>query len=418
MVITDNYNSHKASMKLIFLCWLAYSITYIGKVNYSATIKQVMDFYGKTHSEAGLANTLLFFSYGAMQIVNGILVKKYNPRFMVFLGLFLSGIINLIVGLTDNFTLVLILWFFNGIAQAFLWTSIIRIASENLAKRYMAKASVILGTTVALGTFIAYGLSALFVYFNFFKLIFLVAGVLLPVVGVIWFVGVPSAIKNIEPEDETDNLTSDTKISANNLEIKIIYLTVAVFLVMAVATNLIKDGLVTWVPSILIETYNLDPSISIILTLSLPLIAIFGNYLAVKVNKKIPDYVTYVTLMLVISAVLIGVVIAGLSLNQFVLTIICFAIVCLLVSSNNSMLTAIYPLFMKGKVNSGLIAGLINGFCYVGSTISSYGLGAVREHFGSWTAVLWLLLIVCVAMVAVFGVYLVIKKIVIKNHNK
>ena len=126
-----NNKSHKASIKLIFLCWLAYSITYIGKVNYSATIKQVMDSYGVTHSEAGLANTLLFFSYGAMQIINGIFVKKYNPRFMVFFGVLVSGIINLTVGLTSNFDLLLVLWFFNGIAQSFLWTSIIRISSEN-----------------------------------------------------------------------------------------------------------------------------------------------------------------------------------------------------------------------------------------------------------------------------------------------
>jgi sugar phosphate permease len=44
---------------------------------------------------------------------------------------------------------------------------------------------------------------------------------------------------------------------------------------------------------------------------------------------------------------------------------------------------------MKGKVNSGLVAGIINGFCYVGSTISDYGLGAVQEATGSWSSVFY-----------------------------
>ena len=54
---------------------------------------------------------------------------------------------------------------------------------------------------------------------------------------------------------------------------------------------------------------------------------------------------------------------------------------------------------MRGKVNSGFYAGILNGFCYVGSTISSYGLGYVAEHYG-WTAVFWLLIAVC-ALVAI-----------------
>ena len=121
-------------------------------------------------------------------------------------------------------------------------------------------------------------------------------------------------------------------------------------------------------------------------------------------------------LFFAVSGAIIGGVIAGLALDQFALTLIGFTLVCFLVSASNSTITSIFPLFMKGKVNSGFIAGILNGFCYVGSTASSYGLGLVADHFG-WTAVFWLLLSVCVA-VAVFAViYGFIKAGIKKAHR-
>ncbi len=289
---------------------------------------------------------------------------------------------------------------------AFLWSSLIRLLTETLTKEYMAKASVVMGTTVATGTFIIYALSAVYVNINF-KLAFITAGVVMPLVALIWLFILPKILAKIEKSEENAQILKSVQSNPN--ERKKIYLTVFTFFIMAVAINLIKDGLITWVPSILKETYNLADSISIILTLALPLFAVFGNFLGVKLHKKIPDFVLQVALMFLISAGFIGIVIAGLSLNQFVLTVICFALVCLLISSCNSIVTGIFPLFMKGRVNSGLIAGAINGCCYLGSTISSYGLGAVADGFG-WTAVFWLLLGVCVLMLIVYAVYFVIKK--------
>lgn len=398
--------SHKASLTLIFLCWLVYSTSYLGKVNYAANITQVEKFYGVTHAQSGLVSTLLFFAYGAFQIINGLLCKRYNLRLTIFIGLFGSGIINLIVGFTTNFTLLTVLWLLNGVMLAFLWSSLIRLLTETLTKEYMAKASVVMGTTVATGTFIIYALSALYVNINF-KLSFITAGVVMPTVSLVWFFALPKILSKIEKTDENAQILKS--VESNPIEKKKIYLTVFTFFIMAVAINLIKDGLITWVPSILKETYSLDDSISIILTLILPLFAVFGNFLGVKLHKKIPDFVFQVALMFLISGGLIGVVIAGLSINQFALTVICFALVCLLISSCNSIVTGIFPLFMKGKVNTGLIAGAINGCCYLGSTISSYGLGLVADASG-WTAVFWLLLGVCAFMIIIYCVYFIIKK--------
>ena len=96
------------------------------------------------------------------------------------------------------------------------------------------------------------------------------------------------------------------------------------------------------------------------------------------------------------------------------MTLVGFAIVCFLISSSNSLITSIFPLFMKGKLNSGLIAGILNGFSYLGSTLSSYGLGLIADNFG-WTSVFWVLLSVCMLVCVGAAVYLAVKKIIDKK---
>ena len=145
-------------------------------------------------------------------------------------------------------------------------------------------------------------------------------------------------------------------------------------------------------------------SISILLTVFLPIVAVFGNLCALKVHKKIPDYVTHGFVGFAVMAVLIGVIIGCLSVKWAILMLVCMVLVNFLASSLNSLITSIYPIFMRGKVNSGFYAGILNGFCYLGSTISAYGLGTIADRFG-WTAVFWVLIGFCVAVAIVWCGY-------------
>ena len=409
----------KYAWLLIIMCWLVYSCSYLGKVNYAANINQVMAFYNVSHAEAGLVSTCLFFSYAAGQIFNGIFCKKYNVPIMVFVSMALSGSINLAVAMVPDFGVVKYLWLINGFSLSILWPSLIRLLSETISKKNMTKAIMLMGTTVALGTFAIYGLSALFATFDAFKLAFIVAGAVMIVVGIIWIIIVPSTVKKAV-EEESENEAEEQKIAekqnTGKLAKKLIYLSICVLAFFGIATNLVKDGLTTWVPSILKEGYSVGESMSILLTLALPVVSIFGNALAVKINKILPDFVIQCAVFFAISGAIIGGVIAGLALGQFALTLIGFTFVCFLVSASNSVITSIFPLFMKGKVNSGMIAGILNGFCYVGSTVSSYGLGLVADHFG-WTAVFWLLLGVCIVISVCGVIYGVIKAAMQKAYR-
>lgn len=405
----------RSSMALIWLCWLVYSCSYIGKINYSANINLIQEYFQiEKYSTVGLVGTLFFFAYGVGQVVNGVCCKKYNARWIIFASLMTSGVINLIIPLLPVFEPIKYLWIINGFSLSILWPTLIRLLSETLSKKYMAKASVIMGTTVVVGTFFVYGTSAVFAMFTSFKASFYTAAAVLVAVAVVWILFAPGAVESLKDNKAsapTADSTLDTSVKA--IDKKAVYLVICMLAVCGVATNLIKDGLGTWVPSILKKEYGLDNSLSIILTLVLPIVCIFGNAFAVSVHKRLHDFVYQCAIMFLFSGAVIGAVIGGFSLNSFALTLVGFAVVSLLVSSCNSLITSIFPLFMKGRVNSGLIAGVLNGFCYLGSTLSTYVLGWIADCHG-WMTVFWVLLFVCGAVVALAFVYMVVRKFVIR----
>ena len=405
---------------MIFLGWLVYTMSYLGKVNYSANITQIIDVYDLTKTEAGIVPTFFFFAYGIGQIVNGLLCKKYNIKWMIFISLFISLSINLLIAVGSDFSIMKWLWLVNGFVLSVLWPTIVRMLSESLPQVKLATSSIVMGTTAAVGTLIVYGSSSVFAIFGNFKLSFYLAGVSVLVVSIIWVLCFDKAVKMAKQEKEQAEIKTQpekdgiSKQETDKKQRKILFATIYILCFFAILVNLIKDGLMTWVPSILKENFSMSDSISVLLTLFLPVLAVFGNAFAHMMHKRTPDYVNHSVADFALITVFIGVIIGSLKLEIAITMLIGLVAVNFLASSINSLVTSIFPLFMRGKVNSGLFAGIINGFCYVGSAISSYGLGVIADNFG-WMSVFVLLVGLCLATIVLWVGYIGFKRCVEKK---
>ena len=384
------------SALLIALCWLVYTCSYLGKLGYNANITQIESVFGVSHGTAGMVSTFFFFAYGIGQIVNGLLCKRYNIRYVVFGSLLVSGLMNALVGFADNFSLVKYFWLINGGALSVLWPSLIRLLSETMEKKDMPRAVIVMGTTVATGTFFVYGLSALFVKFFTYTVMFFVAGILLPAIALLWIFAYPYLVKKKEEEHQ------EIKVDQKKRGFVGLWISIVILAFFAIVDNLTKDGLTTWGPMILKETYGLPDYVSILLTMLLPILAIFGTTVAVALRKKIKDFVALCAFLFACAAFFISLVILCLPLDVFVITLGSFGIVSCLMSGVNNVITSMVPLYWKEKVNSGMLAGVLNGFCYLGSTISAYGLGALADA-GGWNGVFYLLFAFC-GVCALLGV--------------
>lgn len=413
MVCQKEKKLFNQSTLLIALCWIVYTCSYLGKLGYNANITQIETIYSISHSKAGMVSTFFFFAYGIGQIFNGIFCKKYNVRLVVFGSLLVSGFMNLLVGFSNKFVFIKYFWLINGAALSVLWPSLIRLLSETLDKEDIGRAVMVMGTTVATGTFCVYGLSALFVAVNFYQLTFLIAGILLPAIAILWMFSYPKLAKQKSTECLTEAQSQEEKGASR---LGFLWLPIIILAVYAVFDNLVKDGLTTWVPMILKEMYDLPDFMSILLTMVLPILAIFGTAVAVSLRKKIKDFVMLSSVLFLVSAMCIGLVIACMSTGWFIITLGSFGIVACLMSGINNVITSMAPLYWKDKVNSGLLAGILNGFCYLGSTISSYGLGVIADE-GGWMAVFWLLFSLCAVAVGMSVCYGVMHLVGKKNNQ-
>ena len=68
------------TMKTLFLlCWFAYVCTYLGRLNYSACLIEIVATEGWTKGQAGLIATGFFTTYGLGQLVSGYIGESLSP---------------------------------------------------------------------------------------------------------------------------------------------------------------------------------------------------------------------------------------------------------------------------------------------------------------------------------------------------
>ncbi|MDE5896218.1 MAG: MFS transporter, partial [Clostridia bacterium] len=145
---------------LLFLSWFTYTAGSVGRMDYSASMVAIIAETGASKDSAGMVASFFFFAYGAGQLVNGLLCHKYNTRYAIFAALILSCGMNFVIPFLNSVSVMKYLWLVNGLAQSVLWSSLVKLQAEYLNDKDIAKCILIMSTTTAAGTFIAYGISA------------------------------------------------------------------------------------------------------------------------------------------------------------------------------------------------------------------------------------------------------------------
>lgn len=399
---------------LIFLCWGVYVANYLGRYGYNSNINSIMSHYGVSHSDAGLVTTFFFFAYGAGQIINGVFCSKYNYKIVLPAAFLVSALINLTVFFLPDLKYIKYLWLLNGFAQSVTWPSLIRILGQYLENEKLKTSILVMSTSTATGTFITYGVSALLNKFGLFRFSFGIGFAILACAAVVWFLAYDKLAVEPEKTDDVAEKTAQSSVSVSNGRKTALFIFIVLGL-FAVIDNFIKDGLSTWVPSILKEQYGFEDSLSIAMTLVLPVVGIFGATVAVFINNKIKDFVVLSGALFATAAVILPITLVN-GLNYIVLLLV-FGIVYLLMSGINNVVTSMSPLYLRQYFNSGRTAGLLNGCCYVGSTISSYLLGVIADH-GGWTNVFTTLTCCTAFAVLCTAVYALVIRLNVKKASR
>ena len=186
--------------------------------------------------------------------------------------------------------------------------------------------------------------------------------------------------------------------------------TLIVFVFVATIMNFVKDGINTWVPDVLNTSFALPESISIVLTVALPVIAVFGAVVGSFMYRYIKDFTCLVGILFAVASAFLLIIVFLLKTPLWYLVLVAFAVCALTMSASNNTITSIMPFSYKDRANSGFIAGILNGFCSIGSAISPVLLGAMFEYFGNWDSVfIGVLIVALIAMIICFTTFVVRK---------
>ena len=390
---TLKYLKKKEASLLILGCWLVYTAAYIGRLDYSASMVKIISELGITNDQGGLVYSCFALTYGIGQLVNGILCKRYNPKFVITGALLVSAIVNIFMPLSGDFRVMAGLWLVNGIVQSMLFSLLIRTLSRNIASHTISKAIYVMSSTVAAGTASAYGLSALFVALGAWKITFFVAAALLTAAAITWvciMTKVEKAIKNGETEeDELAALKKDTNaaVSGKSRAGAIFFATLVFVAITAIANGFIKDGVNNWLPKILRDEFSVPDSLSIILTLLLPLFSILGSFIARNLYLKLKNHLFINGIFYSIAFTLALTVYLIYPLRTVAFTMVLFIGLACMMAAINNVITSMFPLDNRDKMDSGLLAGLLDTLCYVGSSAAGTLLGKMSQSMG-WSSVL------------------------------
>ncbi|MFA5804108.1 MAG: MFS transporter [Melioribacteraceae bacterium] len=97
---------------------LGYGIYYICRLGINVMKKPIIDEGLFTETQLGIIGSALFFSYAAGKLVNGFIADHINIRRFMATGLFVSALVNLILGSQSLFIVFILLWGINGWFQS------------------------------------------------------------------------------------------------------------------------------------------------------------------------------------------------------------------------------------------------------------------------------------------------------------
>lgn len=374
----------RKARNLIFICVAVYICAYIGRLSYMSSMVGIMEETGAGKDVAGTVSTLFYLAYGIGQFVNAFFCRRYNARGVVAGSLLISALSNALAVLVRDVSVIRYIWFINGAAQSVLWCTLLELLSHKLTPSQKKTAIVGMSATTAIGTTAVYGLSALCIALDSTFSIFWIASGMLAAVALLWLY-ITRDVKNM-PDVTAEAVQTESKPMSVREVLKGSGAVIICCGIFAIGNGFLRDTMVTWVPVLLYDAFGVPGSFSVVITLLLPLLSLFGALLAVSLHRRIPNYTSMKGLLYLGSTVAFVGVLASYYFHSVIGTIV-FAVfnACLMAAVTN-IITSIIPL--ERKNGAGLFAGLLDAFCYAGSTLSGFLPGMLIEYTGGFGSLL------------------------------
>ena len=388
----------KKATVLTVLCFLIYASSYIGRLNYSAALTELIADHIVTKAQGGMISTIYFAVYGAGQLVNGLLADRHDPMKQVLVGVTGSAVLNGLFLKCKTYGAMLIVWGLNGYVQALIWAPMFLLVSQHISRKFRPQALMLINMAPAAGTIMGYLFSSLVLWKASWQSLFTGAAMVLAGGAVIWIFGCRSAFRGAK-RDREQALEWRSSIDPIRLErekfSRVMLLSgIGMLILPAMIQGMLKDGVTSWVPTYMTERFSLPPQIAVAVTILLPIVNILGAAGVYLFLRKIPNEAVAMGILFLsaggclLALQLVGRVSALLSASLL-------ALVTAVMMSVNVIICSEVPLRFSVFGKSASISGFMNACGYIGAAASMYGIAVLSEHYG-WTVTQWVWIGSCI----------------------
>ena len=364
----------KTQLRLLTVCVVLYTVLYFCRLNLSAVLDAITRDQGISIAAAGMLQTVFALVYASGQIVNGAVADRVNPFRHMLLGLLGSAACNFAMGLSLGYPMMVVSWTANAVFQSMLWTPLVRVVAMHftgLKERNAANAA--LAFVLIVGHFFAWAISGVMAENFSWRLAFVVPAVIAVVTAVLSAFALPELReKNVNAGKTCAGKAQGTSSVITSVSFLLVLGTCIVY-------GFVRDGVITWTPTILAHMGREKAISATAFTLILPVINTIGVALGIwQRGRGANPRVVVATMMaagVVCCACLLG--ISGLLVTALLLGCICAAMY-----GANTMLTSVIPLEYDAVGKTGTTAGLIDAFIYLGSALAGVLAGGIYEQSG------------------------------------
>jgi OPA family glycerol-3-phosphate transporter-like MFS transporter len=363
---------------LMFLIgYVSYCLVYIARLNLSVASTDLGHII--TDAQYGYIGSAFLIAFSCGRLLNGFIGDKVHPRYMLYIGLTLSGLANLGLSFLPSFPIFIALWSVNGYAQSMLWGSLLsyisfispedkRVTSVSVLVSSVAVGSV-LGLLIATFATTAFGVSAAF---------------LVPAILSITLAFLPLTMFNEKMEIAKTEKKSHIPMS-KILRIPSVY----IMLLPAVMHGVIKDNISSWAPKFFQSNYNFSLSQMQMFLYIIPVVGMVGRLIYpyfYGVFKKKENYVSITAAALCVASMLPLV----LGVNNIIVAAVCLCLTNAAINVINTSMLSMFPLRFSASGNVSSVTGIMDFATYMGAGIGSAFYGATLKNgdfsimFGSW----------------------------------
>lgn len=374
-------------LKFLFACYFFYLISIVLKMVYSAEIVEIIAaFPGATKASVGTGLTAYYFVYTAAQLIVAFIINKINIKAFMTVTTVLSALSFGAIYFSGELWQLYIILGLNGVFQSGVWGGVMYFVGKYVPREMAAFSSSLMSTGMALGTALAYGLSAFFVAvadwrwtFVFFAAISLVT----LVIFLVFLKKIDAKSGAAHPEIDLSKEPEKKKLPAIPHGVHGSGMNAALIMLIVIAffAGCVYYSISNWVPSLLTEEYGMLSQYSMLLTIALPVCMMPGPIAASALCDRHDN--KYGVCAIFSAGAFIAVFVMCFLYNASLWLALVLSIAMLFcIRGVIQVICGYFPLVLKDRINSGVSSLMFNAGACLGAAIMPLLTGLIMDAYG------------------------------------